>query len=443
VVSVEVYADPQVTASVDNAEVCIDGTAILTGVLTGGTPASTFQWQEGTSPTGPWTDIGGETDATYAAPTDATGTFFYRVRILDPNSGCDLPASDAVTVIVATASISANNSQVCIGGNVTLSSIVTNGSTQRTLQWQSGGSATGPWTDISGATAATYIAPTTSNGVFYYRLQVLDPLSGCSQPVSNVLTITVTLDPLVSIAANNTNVCVGGSVIITATPTGGSGVFSYQWQSGTSTTGPWTDITSATTNVYNAPTTTAGTVYYRVNLTDNFSGCDDPSSNVVSIVVNTVPTVSINTLPPVCVNGPALFTATVTNGSGVFSYQWQSSTAVGGPFSNISGATNSTYNAPTATPGTMYYRVVLTDASSGCGVHTSVARSVVVYQDASVSIAPNFSQVCIGGTLVITATVSNGSGAGRISPVRLRPHTRYLLQLRIQHTTELLLPTIH
>ena len=71
--------------------------------------------------------------------------------------------------------------------------------------------------------------------------------------------------------------------------------------------------------------------------------------------------IAITTQPTgadVCIDGDALLSVTITGGSGTITYQWESSTD-GTTWSPITGATNSTYDAPTDVAGTTYYRVVI------------------------------------------------------------------------------------
>jgi hypothetical protein len=194
--TVVVNPDPTISATVNNAEVCIDGDATLTAVLTGGSTQAHVQWQSGTSPAGPWTNISGQTSATYASPTGVSGVFYYRASVVDPVSGCATPSTGATTVIVtpdATVSTVVNNPNICIGGTATLTATVTGGSSQRTLQWQSSPDGSAGWTDISGQTATTFAAPNSAAGTFYYRLQVNDLNNGCASPASNVITLVVHL----------------------------------------------------------------------------------------------------------------------------------------------------------------------------------------------------------------------------------------------------------
>lgn len=73
--------------------------------------------------------------------------------------------------------------------------------------------------------------------------------------------------------------CPNASFILSATNfTFGTGI-SYQWQSAPTATGPWTNITGATSTTYT--TSTASTLFYRLNTTCLFSATSS-QSNVVS-----------------------------------------------------------------------------------------------------------------------------------------------------------------
>jgi hypothetical protein len=417
-ISVVVNPDATISASANNPEVCVDGDATLTAVLTGGSGSVSIQWQSGSSASGPWTDISGQTNLTYVAPTTTPGTYYYKVQVLDPNSGCAVPASNPVTVLVrADAAITAavNNASVCVGGSAVLTATLTGGSTQAILQWQSGPSISGPWTDISGATGTTYASPTTATGTFYYSVRVIDPVEGCSTPESNGVSVEVFPDATISAVVDNAEVCVGGSAVITATVNGGSSAMTLQWQIGSSLVGPWSDISGSTNTTYAPLTNTPGTFFYRIQVVDPFNGCANPASAVIQLVVRADAQISaaVNNAE-VCTGGSALLTATLTGGSTSATLQWQSSASSGGPFTNIGGATATTYSASTGTAGTTYYQVVVSDPNSGCASPTSNEVSVIVNEDAQISIAASDDIVCIDGVVALTATVTGGSSSATV-----------------------------
>jgi hypothetical protein len=359
-VTVVVNPDATVSITANNPEVCVGGSALLTANVTGGSTQRTLQWQSGTSASGPWTDIGGQTSSTYAPPTGSTGTFYYRIQVNDPLSDCAQPASNVITFTVnPDASISVDEDLVvCIDGIATLTSTLTGSSSSATVQWQSSASASGPWSDISGATSSLYSAPTTAIGVTYYRARVIDVVSGCDQAISNSVSVTVEEDAEITASANNSEVCIDGSVILTAATTGGSGELTIQWQDGPGVTGPWTDIAGETNTTYSPSTSVAGTYYYRVFVIDPLSGCGQPATDPITIVVNPDVTLDVSANNSnVCVGGNVTITATVGGGSSSRTLQWQSGTSTTGPWTAIPGATTGAYTAPTTTAGTYYYRL--------------------------------------------------------------------------------------
>jgi uncharacterized repeat protein (TIGR02543 family) len=116
---------------------------------------------------------------------------------------------------------------------------------------------------------------------------------------------------------------------------------------------------------------------------------------------------------------PLSVTAAVSDG-GTLSYQWHSSANSGGPWTAISDATTASYTPPTATLGTVYYYVQVTNANNAVnGVKTAVTDSEeaaitvvpVNAQEPVISVQPQNGTYTLGGTatpLSVTAEVSDG-----------------------------------
>ncbi|HJW29827.1 MAG TPA: hypothetical protein VJ508_11380, partial [Saprospiraceae bacterium] len=412
IVSVVIREDATVTVSVNNSEVCVGGSAVITAVVTGGSSAMTFQWQSSTDNTN-WTDIVGANSTSYSAPTNTPGVTYYRIVITDNLSGCSDPVSGSVSVTVvpdATVSLAPVTSEICIGGTSLLTATITGGSSNLTIQWQSNTNG-GGWQVVAGATSPTYLVTGTVTGSIQYRVQITDNFSDCSDPLSNTVTVVVQPDATVNVTPLTSEVCVGGTAILTATITGGSTQLTRQWQSSPDGTTGWTNIPGATNAIYSAPTGVAGTTYYRILINDPNSDCSDPVSNAVSVLVQPDATVSIAPLlSNVCVGGSVTLTATITGGSSALTMQWQSSPNGSSGWVSIGGANSSTYNVPTGTAGTTYYRIVITDNFSDCSDPVSENAQVVVAPDLTVTTQPTNVNECVGGTSTMSVVVSGGSG---------------------------------
>ena len=101
------------------------------------------------------------------------------------------------------------------------------------------------WSQVGGTQDSTYQASEPVAGTYFYRATVIDSAAGCLDPTSNTLSITVLDDPTISLSALNDSLCVGGVSELSAAVAGGSGQWSYQWQSSPDNS-VWIDIPDAT-----------------------------------------------------------------------------------------------------------------------------------------------------------------------------------------------------
>ncbi len=218
----------------------------LIATITNGSNSVDVQWERYDVPTTSWVDIAGATNLNYLVPTAVIGSTQYRARITDPGSGCSTPYSTISTVNIfagASAIVTVNDVDICVGGNALLTAVITGGSGGGTSIWQSSPDSIA-WTAISGATSPTYSPPTGSPGSMYYRYYTVEPgNSNCPSPViSNAALVVVNPDPTVNVSVSNSTICVGGTTTLTANIAGGSPSQIIQWQSAASSGGPWTDI---------------------------------------------------------------------------------------------------------------------------------------------------------------------------------------------------------
>jgi hypothetical protein len=102
---------------------------------------------------------------------------------------------------------------------------------------------------------------------------------------------------------------------------------------------PWTDISvNGTNSTYDVPSATSGSYFYRVIVTDVASGCSDPVSNVINVIISQ--DLAVTSEPAnitECIGGTAQMTVVVSGGSGTISYQWQSSPDGSNPWVNATG----------------------------------------------------------------------------------------------------------
>ncbi|MCB0568183.1 MAG: choice-of-anchor A family protein, partial [Phaeodactylibacter sp.] len=211
---------------------------------------------------------------TQSITVNPSSTATYTVTVTDCG---DCSATDQVVVTVLpdpSISITPSSSTTCVGGSITLTATASGGTGSCTIQWQSSPTGSGSWSNISGATGSTYSPSTASAGTTYFRATYSCSGGGCNTGNSNTATVVVSPDPSISISPSNNTICVGGNVTLTATPSGGTGTCTVQWQSSPTGSGSWSDISGASGTTYSPSASSAGTFYYRARYTCTEGSCN-------------------------------------------------------------------------------------------------------------------------------------------------------------------------
>jgi len=213
--------------------------------------------------------------------------------------------------------------------------------------------------------------------------------------------------------------CANGdpAVITASTPSGGSGTYTYQWQS-SADNATFADIPGATAITYDPPAINA-TIYYRRVVS---STCAQPvNSNVISITVQPALAGNTITAPVVttfCATGdPAVITGGVaTGGDGTYVYQWQSS-ADGTTFTDIPGATLVNFDPPVLNATTYYRRTV----TSGACITPLISNVITI------SISPTVANNAITAPAV-TSFCSNGDPGAIVGSTPTGGNNTYVYQ---------------
>jgi hypothetical protein len=272
-----------------------------------------------------------------------------------------------------------------------------------TFNVQVGNSATGPWTTVSAVSqetqtgscitkTVTFFPPSGNlflkwdcfwtNGDYYLSF---DDIS-----VSQAAAVSCSGTPNAGTAAiSSSSGCAPGTVALSATGISAGLGFTYQWQSGTSATGPWANIAGATSASYNA-TTTTGTTFYKLVTTCTSSGTPN-SSNAVSFVGTA------------CASNSVPATGSNVVACGTNTYLYDNGGAAGNYVSNSNG-----------------YTVL---DNSGSGVVT--ISGSFSYVESTWDFLRIYSGIGTGGTLL--ATYSNTAG-GTIAPYSSAPGTPITVQ---------------
>jgi gliding motility-associated-like protein len=216
------------------------------------------------------------------APLCAGSVYKFRVRERNNNSPVSSLWSSALTFttpgtfVQPTLILSASPNIICPPATNQLFASVINtcGTMAFTYSWS-------PSTGLSSTNIANPVATVTSPIV--YTCVVTGGATGCWS-VSATIALNLGSSPPVpgTAAASPTSVCTGKSVLLSLVSSTGN----VQWQSATSSTGPWTDITGATTPTVISPTLPSNTCFRAI-----VSSCagNSVTTNTICVTTNPIP----------------------------------------------------------------------------------------------------------------------------------------------------------
>ncbi len=349
--------------------------------------------------------------------------------------GCESPR-DSISVVIKplpTISISPTAATICSGQSTTFSA---SGGVSYT--WS-------PTTSLSSGVSPTVTANPATTTVYNV---VGIGANGCSNNAN--ITVTVHPLPLVTVTPTAPTICIGSSVVLTA-----SGAVAYNWSPSTGlSSGAGTSVTASpvTTTTYlitgtdanlcvntasvtvtvnpipPAPTvitpiiycqnatarvltaTGSGLLWYVVAtggtsttsaplpntttpgtfmwyVSQTVGGCESPRSSI-SVLVNPIPVVTLSPATPTICEGQEIG----LNASGATTYTWSPGTGL----TTVTGAHELASPSITTT-----YSVIGTDGNN-CSAKATI--TVVVHQLPNVSITPAHASMCIGSSETLTAT---------------------------------------
>lgn len=359
---------PAIPAVQSNSPLCTGQTLLLTGE---NVPGATYQW------TGP----GGFT-STLQSPTRTNvttimaGTYSLVVKV----GTCTSLAGTVVVSITQKpdAPFASNNGPICAGSPLALFASPINNAT---YIWS------GPNVFSSNQQNPVIVSPTVANTGIY---SVQSVINGCVSNIA-VTSVSVKASPAAPTAGNNSPLCVGQTLQLTAQTITGA---TYQW------TGPAAYV-SATKN----PTISNVSAIYngQFSLTVTVNGCTSPVSttNVSINGANFTPTVGSNS--PLCLGSTLnLSTATIPGAT----YQWT------GPNNFSSNLQNPVIPSVGNLQSGAYSLVVTT---GGCTSAVGVTQ-VMVNAIPNIPNIGNNSPICEGQTLTLTSNFVAGATYQWIGP---------------------------
>jgi gliding motility-associated-like protein len=386
----------------------------------GGPGSETYQWQISTDNIY-WTDIAGETGLSYTETSPLTDTMYYRRKVGMGPGSCDTSYTASLAVNVYAPFVVGSiptDITVCEGTSVTITELTaTSGggdpNTAPTYEWIESTDKGITWITSSGiSNQVNYITTALTDSIWYRRVVTVI----CNKDTSNIMKVNVDSINTVSIALSDVSTCAGTDVVFAPVYSGEGTAPVFDWYTGSSATGPWTQITAAATSSYTVvnPQLVDNGTYYKVVLTSSFTCNSGAAESIAELTVNTVvvPVVSAVSNPagPICDTTTSItYTASAIQGdAGAATYQWYD----GVTNTAIPAATNKTYT-PASPPsnGDQVYVVMTSDITCA---NPAAATSNKIILDIRITPHPgitnNDTTVCTPSEVILKAgSITSGS----------------------------------
>ncbi len=369
--------------------------------------------------------ITGETTLTptyFTTEADAGKLVTLTMTVTSENNCSPQAATAIYSINVRPAFVSpvvSSSQQICYSNSASplVATVATGGTGGYIYQWQYSGDGETNWTNIDNENSLSY-SPGILMETSAYRLLATDagtPSCG-GEIASNVVTVLVNdplYPPIVYSGSDIPTVCYNGipGLITAIDATGGTGPFTYQWQTSPDGISNWTNVgpNSLGNTTYQAPATTENT-YYRVIAKDvGMPSCGSTFSNALLITVQSVPTAGSIAADQLICSGsvPAALTSIAEGtGSGIISYRWEQSMD-GMDWTSIENS-EASLSMGELTQTTWFRRITVSTLNeSVCESEPVVPVKIEVLKPAAT--AGTDMEICVGASTVIGGEAVAGS----------------------------------
>ncbi len=405
-----------VYAGVDQT-ICKGGSATLAGTIGGS--ASSATWSDA-GVGGSFSPNNSTLNAVYTPPSGFTGAINLTLTTNNPPGPCRAVSDVMVLTVVAdpaapTATKSPAVENVCEGQTLTLSAVTDNGGGTGTcvIEYR--------FNDGSGFSGWSATLPSFSAVAGINKIEIRKNCNGAGCDLSAVSTYvwTVVADPAAPTAIqspDDATVCAGQLLSLMSVTDNGGGTgtctIEYRYDNGSGFT------TWSTTPASFPAVAGTNTIEIRKNCTG--ADCGVSSVSTYSWSVMDDPTVDDPLGTSVCDGQTATLSVSPQEGTGDFSYQWQQMNPNCAAPEDV-GSDSPSYTTLQLTPGTYYFRCVITQSGGGCDPLTTGCATVVVHPSPSCSITgpsslcPSTSGTIFEGPPGLTGYAWSISGSGTIT----------------------------
>ncbi|WP_246566269.1 immunoglobulin domain-containing protein [Kaistella soli] len=281
----EAAASGIAVANAEQTQICAGSYVKLIGSKIGNATVTNIKWLQFAGPTTvvmPATPQSLPSEVTVGPLSAGTYTFEFSFVIANKTFSDNITIS--VNPVSVAGTVSANQS-ICSGTAATVSLTGNVGA----IQWQQSSDGSTGWTDIPGATSASYMTSNLTATTYYHAVV---KSGDCSSVTTSSVTVNVNPASVAGTISADQSICSGTAATISLTGTVGT----VQWQQSADGTSNWTNVTGGsggTSNNYTTPNLTAN-VFYRAVVTSGL--CSSATSLRIKVTVLPINTVSLSSV---------------------------------------------------------------------------------------------------------------------------------------------------
>ena len=400
-------APPAITTQPENQSVTAGVTALFKVAATG--TGITYQWQFSTDNGGAWKNISGATADSYSiTPTESDNGTLYRCIV--KNTGGSVTSGSAKLTVTAPPTSAKPTiktqpaAQTADAGQTVTFKVEASG-TGLSYQWQSSTDNGGAWTNISGATAASYTLTTkeADNGTLFRCVVKNEGGSVTSNSAKLTVNAAAAAAPTISsIKAGVTSAKTGETITWTAKASGGTGTLKYYFIL-------YKDGTKVKTQAYSTKNTFsyapkgAGTFKVKVYVKDAADAKVNKTSTGVT-VTSAAPTISSVKagISSAYAGETITWTATASGGTGTLKYYFILYKD-GKKIKTRSYSTARTFSYTPAEAGSYKVKVYVKDSTGAKSYKTSGKIAVTLGPPAILSVKAGKTSSAVGEKITWTA----------------------------------------
>ena len=404
---INIFNAPEIKIIPASGTYCQGQPILLTAQLSGERITIPVFWQQSRNGTS-WSNIPGADSTNYRFPALDSGLFYFRVITGSPGGNCASGTSSISNVnVIPTFAVRgvASKSEVCQNDSVTLSASWRDIPVQPFIQWYSSKDRIS-YTLIPGGEKPEVTLKSNEPGIIFYRAQLTVPGYSCGIVFSEPIPVSFQGGLAVSISADQSVSCIGSPVLLKSVVTNpGNTPVQYQWESSQDNNN-WESVPGAVGVNYTVQATSVSDRFYRLRLVNNTLACPLTISTSVRVSITTIPTLVLSANKLTVCAGEEVRLTGISNRNFKLPVTWSWFRKVGtGAFTQITGASDSFYIAPTNVVSKISYQCRMQVGDAICASSSSTALEITVNPNFTLSLQQDGGEKCVANVHRIFAVI--------------------------------------